>query len=79
MFTLGGEPFLSNLAKLRHLFRGYEVALIDLSAEVRKSILRFLAHVEGGAMPGASLIPKINAPSALVTLPDAPHLNAPSA
>src|ERR1700680_1108297 len=73
MFALGDKLFRSNLADRRHLFGGYEIAPIDLSAKVREGILRFLARVEGGSMPGPGLIAKIDAPAALVTLPDAPH------
>ena len=51
MFALGDKPFRSNLAERRHLFGGYEIALIDLSSKVREGILRFLARVEGGSMP----------------------------
>jgi hypothetical protein len=73
MFALTCKPLVRNLAKARHLFRRDEGALVDVPAEVREGGLRFPARLERRAVPRSGLIAEIDAPSTLVSLPDASH------
>jgi hypothetical protein len=73
MFTLAGEPFLRNLTKEWHLPRRHKTSVAYLSAEVAERAFRFFPRVERGAMSRSGLVAKVDAPSPLLCLPDAPH------